>query len=111
MRGREAFTRTTLRMSAGVIIWAVHFAVIYGYTGLACAERLGTSGLGIALIPWVVGAATLVAVALIIPRVLPVFRTGPRPDFVTWMSAYVALLALAAILLEALPPLWLPLCT
>jgi hypothetical protein len=27
------------RICAGIIIWGVHFAVIYGYTGLACARR------------------------------------------------------------------------
>ena len=34
--------------------WALHFAVVYGYTGLACARALDRS------VPWVVGVSTLV---------------------------------------------------
>ena len=47
------FTSTMLRMSSGAIVWAAHFAVIYGVTALACARGNAR------IVPWVIGLATL----------------------------------------------------
>ena len=46
-----------LRISLGVVLWALHFTVIYGFTALACARGFGAS------VPWFVGGATVVAAA------------------------------------------------
>ena len=49
------FVATTLRMTAGIIVWAVHFAAIYGYAALACARGFAVP------VPAVVGIATILA--------------------------------------------------
>jgi hypothetical protein len=105
-----SFTLTSLRVSAGVIIWAVHFAVIYGYTGLACARRLEATGeTWVALVPWVVGIATVGGVLLALAFVAPAVRASRRA-FVEWMSGWVAAFAVLAMILEGIAILWVPLC-
>ena len=88
------FTSTMLRMSSGVIVWALHFAVVYGVTALACARGNAR------LVPWVVGVATLLGVgftAAIIARSYP-----RRDDFAHWMAAAVAGVAMLAMVWEAI---------
>lgn len=106
------FSSTALRISAGVIIWAAHFAVIYGYTGLACARRYETTGpVWLGGVPWVIGLATVIAAAACLYFMTPLARTSRRAlDFTPWMSAWVCALALAAIVLEGMTIFWVPLC-
>lgn len=91
----SVFWPTALRMSSGVIVWALHFTVIYGYTALACAR--GFAGAA----PWVVGAASVLAalVALVI-----ILKNLDR-EFTRWISAAIAAAAFIAILWEGLMPL------
>jgi hypothetical protein len=89
-----------LRISAGVIVWVLHFALIYGFTGLACARGLG------AAVPWVVAAATAIAAALAVLLVLKHLQA----EFTQWMTAAVAGAALVAILWEGLAGLLVPTC-
>jgi hypothetical protein len=125
------FTAATFRMCSGVIIWAAHFALIYGFTGLACARAFAD------LVPWAVMGATLVALAAMAltiapalrrgreidgtkgyaPRSSPSLRKAPRAarhrgaiflralDFERTMTIGVGALAALAIVLEALPVL------
>lgn len=84
-----------LRMSAGVIVWALHFTVLYGFTALACAR--GFAG----AVPWVSGAASvlaLVAVLLILARTRP-----HRDEFESWLAFSIAALALVGIAFETVP--------
>jgi len=86
---------TALRMSAGVIVWAVHFGALYGFTALACAR--GFAG----AVPWVTGAASFVAVLamlFIMARNLP-----RRGEFESWMAFSIAALALVGIVFETVP--------
>ena len=53
---------------APVVIWAAHFAFVYGFTGIACARRFG------AVVPWVVGFASLVAVCALLVFAAPAAR-------------------------------------
>jgi hypothetical protein len=100
-----------LQISGGVIVWAVHFGIIYGYTGLACARRFDPSGtIWIALVPWVIGGATLVAAVLTLALIVPALRARGRIDFLRWMGARVAALALVAILLEGVAVVWVSVC-
>ena len=104
------FGATALRMSAGVIIWAVHFAVIYGYTGLACARRFGESGdTWLVLVPWVIGVATAAGVLAAAAFIAPALRAS-REQFVERVSGGVAAFALLAMTLEAITVLWVPVC-
>ena len=91
-----------LWIAAGIGVWALHFAVLYGFTGLACAR--GWAG----AVPWVVAGATLAAVAAL---GLAGWRQWPRRgEFIGWMSLAVAGLALIAIAYEAVPVLIVPPC-
>jgi hypothetical protein len=81
-----------LRMSSGVIVWALHFTAIYGFTALACARGFGASA------PWVVGALTLLAAAAAIGIIV----THLSSEFSRWISAAVAGAALIAIVWEGL---------
>ena len=86
--------RRALWLSSGVIVWAVHFLAIYGFTGLACARALDRA------VPWGVGAMTLLAAAgaaLLLARAVP-----RRADFESALVAGLAGFALLAILWEGL---------
>ena len=97
-----AFTRTALRVGAGGIAWALHFAAVYGATALACAR--GASG----LVPWTIGAATLLAMV----ACAWIARAGwqRRGDFESWLSATLAAVAFFAIALQAFPVLMVTPC-
>ena len=84
--------RRALWMAAGVILWALHFTVIYGFTGVACARGFGEAA------PWVVGVATVFAAVLAGLVVLRGARRGG--EFESWLSAGLAAFALLAILWE-----------
>ena len=92
-----SFARTALRLSAGPIAWAVHFAAVYGFTGVACARGLAGS------VPWAIGLATLAAGAGCVALVVAGMRR--RDEFESWLSASLAALALLAIAWEALTAL------
>jgi hypothetical protein len=105
------FTAVTLRMFFGVIIWAVHFLVIYGFTALSCARGFHTSQwLGIGIVPWTIGVATVVAVVAIGMIVMPALGTRRAESFEDWMTATIGGLAVIAIVWESLPVLMVPTC-
>lgn len=106
----SGFTYATLRISSGVLIWAVHFTAIYGFTALACA--LGWSSLrwlGVGVLPWTIGAATLAAVAALTAVIASALRTGTA-EFIEWMMAALAGLALVAVLFEGVAVWMVPRC-
>ena len=104
------FWLVSLHMFSGVIIWAVHFTAIYGFTALACARGFQTlQWLGIGIVPWAVSGATLVAASATLAILVPALRTA-RASFESWMTAGVAALALIAILWETLPVMMVPVC-
>ena len=91
-----------IRMSSGAIVWAAHFAAIYGITALACAR--GVAG----VVPWAIGIASIVAVGLLFFLLWISFKDiGAFPN---WLSAAVAGLALLAIVWEAVAVLLVPVC-
>lgn len=89
-----------LRMSLGVVLWALHFAVVYGFTALACARGFAAAA------PWVVGAATLLAALL----ALAIIATNASSEFTRWMTAAIAGFALVAIVWEGIPAFIVPTC-
>ncbi|KON81421.1 hypothetical protein PA01_07210 [Azoarcus sp. PA01] len=97
-----SFVASSLRLSAGVIVWALHFSVIYGLTALACARAAAQA------VPWVIGAATLVASGVCVAII--VRELGRGPGFESWLAAGLAVLALLAVLWEALPVLMVAPC-
>jgi hypothetical protein len=98
-----SFATMALRVGAGGIAWAVHFAAIYAAAGLACARAMP------GLVPWAIGLATVVAVGacLVFLR-----REWPRrEELEAWLAATLSAFALAAIVVQAIPILVLSPCT
>jgi hypothetical protein len=83
---------SALRIGAGVLIWALHFTAIYGFTALACARGFAAAA------PWAVGVATAVAAV----AAAAVLVTNLRTEFTRWMTAGIAAFALVGILWEGL---------
>lgn len=104
------FTRTTLRMFSGVIVWAAHFGTIYAAAALACALGLGiTRWTGISLTSIIV-TATVIALGVTLAFVAAAVRAG-LAAFENWMTAAVGLLAALAIVWEGLVPVFIvPAC-
>jgi hypothetical protein len=100
----RSFLAVLFSVLAGAIIWAVHFTIIYGFTSTACARGLGTD-----VVPWAVagatGVAALAATAVIVRSLRPVRAGTPEgdqaaADFIRWVTAAVAGMALVAVILE-----------
>jgi hypothetical protein len=89
-----------LFMASGIGVWALHFTVIYGFTGLACARGFGASA------PWVVGTATLLAAAAVIAIIV----THLSAEFTRWMTAALAGAALVAVVWEGIAAFMVPAC-
>jgi hypothetical protein len=107
---QKPFWIASLHMFSGVIVWAVHFTAIYSFTALACARGFAElRWLGIGIVSWAVGAATLIAATAALVILVPAVRTARR-SFESWMAAGTAALALIAILWETLPVMMLPVC-
>jgi hypothetical protein len=97
-----AFARTTLRLAFPLLVWGSHFAVVYGFTALACARTSPQA------VPWTIGVATLVAGAALIATIA---REWPRrADFEAWLTLALAAISLVAVAWEALPVLMVPPC-
>jgi hypothetical protein len=111
-----SFGSALLRMSAPLVIWALHFLVIYGLTAIACARGFATTRVaGIDAVTWGIVVATLVAAGVMLFTIgVAVRRLGTRSSgtaaFVHWMSAAAGGLALVGVLWEALAVLIVPAC-
>jgi len=91
-----------LWMSSGAMVWAAHFAALYGFTALACARGFATA------VPWVAGGATLAALLALAFLVL---RNVPRGDeFTRWMTMAVAGFAAVGVVYETVPLFIVPIC-
>ncbi|WP_035693740.1 hypothetical protein [Azospirillum halopraeferens] len=117
--GSRRFTGLLVGMFAGLLIWAAHFVLVYGLTGLACARGLGGATLlGVALVPAAIVAATLAALLATGAVWLAAWRGGgPAGEgrdetvrFVRWLTAGFAGLGLMSILWVGLPALQVPVC-
>jgi hypothetical protein len=95
------FGWTVLRMFAGVLIWSAHFLLIYAFTALACTRGFESA------IPYTVIGATVVGLLVL---ALIASRAVPARTFADWMTIAVAAIAVVAMLWEALPLFWVPVC-
>jgi hypothetical protein len=89
-----------LLIPSGAIVWAVHFAAIYGVTALACARGFPN------LVPWTVAIAGCAAAALLVLIV----RAAYMDEFVGWTTGAIALAALLAVAWESAAGLLVPAC-
>ena len=91
-----------LWIAAGIGVWALHFAAIYAVTAIACARAAPN------VVPWSIAGATVVGLAL--AGAIVVIGWRKRADFVDWMAAGVAALAIVAIVWEAAALPFVPAC-
>ncbi|MCD9098335.1 hypothetical protein LU699_10420 [Luteimonas fraxinea] len=112
------------RMSMPLVVWALHFVVVYSLQGLACARALWRAPVaGLETMTWVLWALTLLALGVIalfgasalrawrIARAQTDGRTETsRLRFLTALSALVALIAAIGVAFTALPVALLPTC-
>ncbi len=108
----------TWRLWVGPLVWAAHFLAIYAFTALACARNVAAGWFGVGIVIWFIGAATLVAAAVLLLTIGIAVRDGrrsassPEPSpFVHWLTAAIAGLVLLAVLWETLPVLLVPVCS
>lgn len=105
-----SFSRTVLRMGSGVIIWALHFATVYGFTALACALGLGETRWPWMSVTVIIVAATVIALGATLVFVAGAMRGG-LAAFENWMTAGIGAFAALAIVWEGLVPVFmLPPC-
>jgi hypothetical protein len=109
-----SFTRNFLLLLAGPIIWAAHFLTIYGFTGVMCARPAWRQAwLGISLISWGVGGASVIALIAIAAIHSGAGRASLRRQdagFVRWTGAMLGMLSAVAIVWEAASLFLLPQC-
>lgn len=114
--GRMLFT------IGGLLAWAAHFTVIYGFTAVACAQGFaGADILGFDIVPFVISVATIIALlGTLAVLAIATFGRGPiraspggqpTKSFLRYVTVALAALSLIAIVWNALPVLIVPLCT
>jgi hypothetical protein len=113
---RANFAALSGSVLAGLLIWAAHFLVIYGATGLACTRGFADARvLGFGVLALTIVAATVLALLAAGAVLVRALRFARRSDggsipFLRWMAAMVALLALVAIAWDGLPVLLVSAC-
>jgi hypothetical protein len=117
----RSFVAVLISVFAGALIWAIHFTIIYGFTSVACAHGLAdTEVLGMDLVRLTVlvatGVAVLAAMAVVVRSLRKSDAASPPGDgaatwqFVRWLTAAVAGLALVFIVMEAITAALVPPC-
>lgn len=96
------FVATSLRIAAGGIAWALHFAAVYGATALACARSHAE------VVPGIIAGATILAAGACVAVAIAGWRH--REDFAASLSAGMGAIGFFAILLQAAPVLEVPPC-
>jgi hypothetical protein len=99
----ERFTREALRALGGLLAWAAHLAVLYGFVGLACARDYAP------LVPGVIAAATALALVACALLLASAWRRDGDP-MLGWLTGATALAGTVAIVWEAIPVLMVPIC-
>jgi hypothetical protein len=115
MRGRGL--QALLAAIAGLIVWAIHFIVVYGAQATACV-RGAVAERSIVVMVLVVSALALLALLALLLRARSLMRRGPQDgaagDSLDWFMPRVAmgvtLVALLAVVWETAPAFVLPAC-
>lgn len=113
------FAPRVLLACAGLLVWGAHFLFVYVFAALACARAFADMRLiGVGVVPLAIAASTAAAL-LLLPWLSRrawltesrVHAADPRtPRFLRYLGAALAVYSAAAILLQALPALILPVC-
>lgn len=114
---RRSFAATTLLTLAGILIWAGHLTLVYGFTALACARQFADVRIvGVGIVPLVVAAVTVLgwgAMALVFWSALHLIRSeraDPAARFLGYLTALFALLGLIGVTWQGVPSLIIPAC-
>lgn len=102
----------------GMILWLAAFTAAYAVAALVCARGLAdTSVLGLPILPFSIGLATLLALAgtgligaAAYRRRTPTADDAGLPGFVWSVALLVVLMALVAIVWNGLPALFFATC-
>lgn len=111
----QRFTRTALIICGGLLIWAVDFLAVYVIAAIACAK--GWVELTVAGMPFVAFVGTILTIAASAATIV-ILRSASRRlqadgrldqsmRFIYFLAAAIGVLALVAILFNALPAWWL----
>lgn len=116
----RGFTSQILFVLSGLIIWSVHFLVIYPFNALACARGFtAVDVLGVGIVPFTILGVTILALAAIAASAFlaPANRGPANPNgnaanekFLRGLAIGIALLSSLAIVLETIPVLMIPPC-
>lgn len=115
----RSFAPRVLLASAGLLVWGAHFLFIYVFAALACARAFADLRLiGIGVVPLAILASTVAALLLLAGLAVRAWRTENRvlaadpdtPRFLRHLGAALTVYSAAAILLQALPALIIPVC-
>ena len=99
-------------MTAGLVIWALHFTGVYLWTALVCARGWQVS------IPWSISLMTLAALMALAwvlwQCIYGSWRTAQHADaraaeeylFAPRIAAFVAAFGMVAVVWEAMPAVW-----
>lgn len=98
------------RMSAGLVVWAAAFCILYGLHGIGCSagwsSRIGPAGIdlhrGVLVVAWLACIAAGIAVAM--------WLRPSDPGLVGRTAWRTALIGLGATVVTGLPILILPAC-
>lgn len=98
-----------LRLSAGLVVWAVAFCLLYGLHGIGCTRGWADIGLGpaslhrgVLVVAWLACVAAGIGVAL--------WLRSARDTLLDRAAWHLALVGVAATLVTGLPILTLPAC-
>jgi hypothetical protein len=99
-------------MFSGILVWATHFTLIYGFAALACAHGFADAKwLGLDIVTAAIVAATVLAAGAVLGFVVPAVRAG-LDTFENAMTAGAGALALLAIMWEGFVPVFIvPACS
>ena len=91
--------------SLPIAVWAAHFAIIYGFTTLACARDAPQA------LPWIVALPSAFALAALAIIAIPAGRRALRfAQLADFLAAGLGALAAVAVLWEASPLLFVQSC-
>ena len=115
---RLAFARNSLRIGAGLLVWAAHFAAIYIYVALLCARGMAqVEWLGVPLPQFGVALLTLAALAALILSFKAAFSgrwyleaMEAGQPFIAWLAVASSGFGLLGVLWCAFPALWMNAC-
>jgi hypothetical protein len=112
---RHRFGATAFTIVGGLLIWLADFLFIYVFAALACAQGFATATLaGLRVVPLAAMFASLLAVAatsVLVQRVRRNMQSADEQErFIGFVALATSAIALIALILLALPPLFVATC-